>query len=54
MKFKSVSEEGGVQKITCLIEIMKGRKEAIFVAFLDMKKACERMNRKKLFEVMRS
>ena len=36
-----------------LIEVVKGRKEEIFVAFLDMEKAYDRVNRKKLFEVMR-
>ena len=36
-----------------LIEMVKGRKEEIFVAFLDMEKAYDRVNRKKLFEVMR-
>ena len=36
-----------------LIEMVKGRKEEIFVAFLDMEKAYDRVNRKKLFKVMR-
>ena len=36
-----------------LIEMVKGRKEEIFVEFLDMEKAYDRVNRKKLFEVMR-
>ena len=36
-----------------LIEMVKGRKEEIFGAFLDMEKAYDRVNRKKLFEVMR-
>ena len=36
-----------------LIEMVKGRKEEIFLAFLDMEKAYDRVNRKKLFEVMR-
>ena len=36
-----------------LIDMVKGRKEEIFVAFLDMEKAYDRVNRKKLFEVMR-
>ena len=35
-----------------LIEMVKGRKEEIFVVFLDMEKAYDRVNRKKLFEVM--
>ena len=34
--------------------MVKGRKEEIFVAFLDMERAYDRVNRKKqLFEVMR-
>ena len=33
--------------------MMNGRKEEIFVAFLDMEKAYDQVNRKKLFEVMR-
>ena len=36
-----------------LIEMVKGRKEEIFVAFLDMEKSYDRVNMKKLFEVMR-
>ena len=36
-----------------LIEMVKGKKDKIFVAFLDMEKAYDRVNRKKLFEVMR-
>ena len=32
---------------------MQRRKEEIFVAFLDMEKPYDRLNRKKLFEVMR-
>ena len=32
--------------------MVKGRKEEIFVAFLDIEKAYDRVNRKKLFEVM--
>ena len=36
-----------------LIEMVKGRKEEIFVAFLDMEKEYVGVNRKKLFEVMR-
>ena len=36
-----------------LIEMVKGRKKEIFVPFLDMEKAYDRVNRKKLFEVMR-
>ena len=35
-----------------LIEMVKGRKGEIYVAFLVMEKAYDRMNRKKLFEVM--
>ena len=36
-----------------LVAMVKGRKEEIFVAFLDMDKAYDRVNRKKLFGVMR-
>ena len=36
-----------------LIEMVKGRKDEMFVVFLDMEKAYDRVNRKKLFEVMR-
>ena len=36
-----------------LIEMVKGRKEEICVAFLDMEIAYDQMNRKKMFEVMR-
>ena len=36
-----------------IIEMVKGRNEEIFVEFLDMGKAYDRVNRKKLFEVMR-
>ena len=36
-----------------LIEMVKGRKDDIFVAFLDIEKAYDQVNRKKLFEVMR-
>ena len=32
---------------------MTGRNEEIFVAFLDMEKEYDRVNRNKLFEVMR-
>ena len=35
-----------------LIDMVKGRKEEIFMTFLDMEKAYDRVNRKKLFEVM--
>ena len=33
--------------------MVKVRKECLMVAFIDMKKAYDRVNRKKLFEVMR-
>ena len=33
--------------------MLKGRKDEIFVAFMDIYKAYDRVNRKKLFEVMR-
>ena len=36
-----------------IIEMVKGRNEEIFAAFPDMGNAYDRVNRKKLFEVMR-
>ena len=36
-----------------LIEMVKLRKEEMFVEFLDMEKAYDRVNRKKQFDVMR-
>ena len=36
-----------------LIEMVKRRKNEIFVAFLDIEKAYDQVNRKKLFEVLR-
>ena len=36
-----------------MIEMAKVRKECLFVAFIDMEKAYDRVDRKKLFEVMR-
>ena len=36
-----------------MIEMAKVRKECLYVAFIDMEKAYDRVNRKKLFEVMR-
>ena len=36
-----------------LIEMVKGREEEIFVAFMDMEKIYDRVNKKKLFEVMK-
>ena len=36
-----------------IIEMVKARKERLFVAFNDMEKAYDRVNRNKLFEVMR-
>ena len=36
-----------------IIEMVKRRKAEIFVAFLDMEEAYDRVNRKKLFVVMR-
>ena len=35
-----------------MIEMSKYRDECMFVAFIDMEKECERVNRKKLFEIM--
>ena len=36
-----------------IIEMAKVRKECMYVAFIDMQKVYDRVNRKKLFEVMR-
>ena len=36
-----------------MIELVKVRKECLFVAFIDMGKAYDRVNRNKLFKVMR-
>ena len=36
-----------------MIEMAKIRKDCLFVAFIDMEKAYDRVNKKKLFEVMR-
>ena len=36
-----------------MIEMAKVRKDCLFVAFIDMEKAYDRVNRKKLFEMMR-
>ena len=36
-----------------MIEMAKVRKDCLFAAFIDMEKAYDRVNRKKLFEVMR-
>ena len=36
-----------------MIEMVKVRKECLMVAFIDMEKVYDRVNRKKLFEVMR-
>ena len=36
-----------------MIEMAKVRKDCLFVAFIDMERAYDRVNRKKLFEVMR-
>ena len=36
-----------------MIEMAKVRKECLYVAFIDIEKAYDRVNRKKLFEVMR-
>ena len=36
-----------------MIEMTKVRKECLYVAFIDMEKAYDRINRNKLFEVMR-
>ena len=52
VKFKAGSEDN-LFMLERLIEMVKGRKEEIFVAFLDMEKAYDRVNRKKLVEVMR-
>ena len=54
VKFKAVSEEGdNLFMLERLIEMVKGKKEEIFVAFLDIEKVYDLVDRKKLFEVMR-
>ena len=50
---RGMRTEDNLFMLARLIEMVKGRKEEIFVAFLDIKKAYDRVNRKKLFEVMR-
>ena len=52
--FKRVSRtENNLFMLERLIKMVKGRKEEIFVEFLDMEKTYDRANRKKLFEVIR-
>ena len=50
--FRRRRTEDNLFMLERLIEMVKGRKKEIFVAFLDMEKAYDRVNRKKLFEVM--
>ena len=55
---QGVSEWGEGQRITFfmlerMIEMSKVRKDCLFVAFIDMDTAYDRVNRKRLFEVMR-
>ena len=45
--------EGNLFMLERMIEMAKVRKDCLFVAFIDMEKAYDRVNRKKLFEVMR-
>ena len=45
--------EDNVFMIERIIELVKGRNEEIFVAFLDMEKTYDRVNRKTPFEVMK-
>ena len=56
LKYKASSEEGIIQNLCVLqrlINIVKVRKDDIFVAFGDMEKVYyERVNMKKLFEVI--
>ena len=37
-----------------MMEMAKGRGECLYIGFIDMEKAYDRVNRKKFFEVMRS
>ena len=45
--------EDNLLTLEILIEMVKGKKEELFVAFLDMEKAYGRVSRKELFEVMK-
>ena len=45
--------EDNLFMLEMLIEMVKGRKDELFVAFLNMEKAYDRVNRKTLFKVMR-
>ena len=45
--------EDNLFMLESMIEMAKVRKDCLFVAFNDMEKANDRVNRKKLFEVMR-
>ena len=47
------STEGNLFMLERMIEMAKVRKECLFVAFIDMEKAYDRVDRRKLFEVMR-
>ena len=45
--------EDNLFMLESMIEMTKVRKECLFVAFTDMEKAYDRVNGKKLFEVIR-
>ena len=45
--------EDNIFMLKRMIEMAKVRKDCLFVAFIDMEKAYDRVNRNKLFEVMR-
>ena len=51
--FRMRRTEGNLFMLETMIEMVNIRKECLFVAFIDMEKAYDIVNRKKLFEVMR-
>ena len=44
--------EDNVYMVERIIEISGGREDSLYVAFIDIEKAYDRVNRRKLFEVM--
>ena len=56
VKYRAASEEGEEDNLLMqerLIEMLKGREQAIFLVFLYLYKAYDRVNRTKLLDVMR-